>query len=215
MRAATVALSLLLAAAVAAHAQDQFRLEVVVAGSLALRRSSVRVVTAELSGVALTVEAGGSAVIQTSWLLGGSHGVRNAGTAVITASTLENLFSGRIQTDPGGTSYLQASVLSRAVNTGAITSGCTGTAPTSLGWNHYAPFAYGCAVSPDDVFADGAVQPHPVNPYSPTFVGIDAIPVGVAGCEAGGADIGGNPRPVDGDGDGTAACDIGSVEYQP
>lgn len=199
----------------AEHAEQQSRVELVAAGTLALRRSSVAVVDEQLGGVALTVQAGGSAVVQTSELLGGLHGISNAGTVVVSASTLRNLFSGRIDTAAGGASYLQGSVLSRAVNTGAITSGCTGTSPTSLGYNHFAPFAFGCTTHPDDVFADELIAPHPVNPDSPDFVGIDAIAVGEAGCELGGVDLRGNPRPVDGDGDGEAACDVGAIEYQP
>lgn len=45
---------------------------------------------------------------------------------------------------------------------------------------------------------------------------LDAIPVGEPGCtDPAAVDFYGNPRGVDGDGDGIAGCDIGAVELQP
>lgn len=41
---------------------------------------------------------------------------------------------------------------------------------------------------------------------------IDAIPAGTARCGLVDDDLRGQPRPVDGDGDSTASCDIGSTE---
>lgn len=49
----------------------------------------------------------------------------------------------------------------------------------------------------------------------PTSPLIDAIPVGEGTCDEGAVDIYGQPRGVDGDGDGVGGCDIGAVERQP
>lgn len=44
---------------------------------------------------------------------------------------------------------------------------------------------------------------------------IDAIPIGTHGCSTDLVDIFGNPRGVDGDGDGIGGCDVGAFERQP
>jgi hypothetical protein len=44
---------------------------------------------------------------------------------------------------------------------------------------------------------------------------VDAIPLGHASCPEGAVDVYGQPRAVDGDGDGGGGCDIGAVEVQP
>lgn len=49
----------------------------------------------------------------------------------------------------------------------------------------------------------------------PTSPLVDAIPLGDPACPDGAVDVYGNPRGVDGDGDGTGGCDIGAVELQP
>lgn len=51
-----------------------------------------------------------------------------------------------------------------------------------------------------------------LQPASPL---IDAIPLGDPACPDGAVDVYGQPRGVDGDGDGTGGCDIGAVERQP
>lgn len=43
---------------------------------------------------------------------------------------------------------------------------------------------------------------------------IDAIPLGDPACDPSTVDLYGNPRGVDGDGNGIGGCDIGAVEYQ-
>jgi hypothetical protein len=57
-----------------------------------------------------------------------------------------------------------------------------------------------------------------VTAMEPAFGGplVDAVPIGTLGCgEAGDVDALGRARPADGDGDGTAACDVGAFELQP
>jgi hypothetical protein len=45
---------------------------------------------------------------------------------------------------------------------------------------------------------------------------VDTIAVGTAGCgDPGDVDLFGTVRPLDGDGDGTAACDTGAIEAAP
>ena len=89
---------------------------------------------------------------------------------------------------------------------------CGGTPPVSLGWN--TAWDTSCGLS-----ATGDVSS--TNPYPDTFgddpvpggVLVDAIPHGSNGC---GTEIvtdeRGRARPQDGDGDGSAACDIGALE---
>lgn len=194
---------------------------ITVAGTLDLRRSDVRSVdTATLLGTAITVQAGGALLLFDSVAIGGAHAIRNAGTLVAERAALFNIGNGRLNTEPGGASHLRATLVSRGVSTAQLTTGCIGTTPTSHGWNTGLPLGNGCGFTqPTDVGGG----PHPnLSPsvgvgygVPASYVGIDAIPVGEAGCVEGAVDLLGNPRAVDGNGDGVVACDIGAVERQP
>jgi hypothetical protein len=83
----------------------------------------------------------------------------------------------------------------------------------------------GCAVALDHVrygtregaFADGpAVSAGPVGPMDVLLPGFGSslVDAGSARPDDGGGDVNGNPRVVDGDGDGVAVRDIGAGEYQ-
>ena len=43
---------------------------------------------------------------------------------------------------------------------------------------------------------------------------VDVVPVGTNGCTTAAVDVYGNPRRVDGNGDGVGGCDAGAVERQ-
>ena len=48
-----------------------------------------------------------------------------------------------------------------------------------------------------------------------THPGVDAIPLGQLGCATNATDVLGQPRGIDGNGDGVPGCDIGALERQP
>lgn len=197
-------------------------LAIVADGTLRLDRTQVsRVHPTQLDGIALEVGAGGGVVVTDSILLGGTHGLQNAGSVILDRSAVLNIFDGRIDTLPEGETHHRATIVSRAANTGLPTSSCTGTPAVSHGYAYYAPFAWGCTLASTDVA--GTPLPLVTAPATgaslytvpTTFATVDAIPLGEAGCELGTVDVLGNPRGVDGNGDGVDGCDIGALELQP
>lgn len=195
---------------------DRKALALTVAGDAQIDRSQIELVdpSAEPQDQApLTVLPTGGVVLTRSFVQGYLTAVDNGGRAFIDASTITSA-GARVATTGSGQTALRATVVSRSVNTQLVTVGCTGTAPTPYGHSYYAPLALGCGPLAD---TDVAPSPAPIVGLvlSPTFAGIDAIPVGTGSCAVGDVDLFGAPRAVDGDGDGTPACDIGAVEYQP
>lgn len=140
-----------------------------------------------------------------------------------------------LTTEAGGVTVLIGSVVGRSVlyawsspvlNLGM--SGCEGEAPISGGYVHIEVPCGGEAGTGDSsglarIFLQAQLYGTPNNPIlsefehrvAPNSPLVDAIPMGQPGCDAGSVDLYGNPRGVDGDGDGVAGCDIGAVELQP
>lgn len=176
-----------------------------VSGTLHLTRSSIIEI-----GTPLTIRPGASAVVQESMLTGGfsgGQGIRNHGTLLVDASVLLTLISGPadggLLGEPGSTAQLRRTYLTR----------CVGVVPTSLGYNHVQNGSCGVAA-----IGDGGGAPYSGSDFGPpssTSELVDAIPLGTAGCTPEATDIDGNPRGVDGNGDGIAGCDIGPFEVQP
>lgn len=115
-----------------------------------------------------------------------------------------------IHTSSGALTTVGASVLNPGIDQveapGAET--CTGQPPRSAGSN---------LTVDDSCMLDGPGdrigEPAPSGPPGPGAPQLDAVPVGVLGCGTQvDQDLPGVPRPTDGDGDGTAACDIGAWE---
>lgn len=166
------------------------------------------------TGGAVEVAPGGVALVQGSWLAS-IHGdpVRNAGTFMVDHATVgaywdgalpEGWQLGGIRTAPGGTTLLRATWLASGT--------CTGTAPVSLGYN--AAVGTTCGLTgPTD--GQDAPELHNGQVEAPTGWLVDAVPLGEAGCGTIATDIDGADRALDGDGDGTVACDIGAVELAP
>ena len=136
---------------------------------------------------------------------------------VVVRSALFNVASGVINTSGDGVSRFQATLLSRAVNTvvdhGRAPAPAThvGRATASTG-----AAAVGAPRPPTDlsqlamvVYGGRRV------PTQPPAAAVDAIPIGEAGCSLTAVDLYGNPRGVDGNGDGIPGCDIGAYERQP
>lgn len=140
-----------------------------------------------------------------------------------------------LQTNPAGLTMMQGTVVAGPETYlwgeqlfPGHASGCSGEPPESLGYVHVeipcggAP-GVGDASGPAGTYVERHIGGTAMNPLiygyrhgvasdSPL---IDAIPLGEAGCEPGAVDFYGNPRGVDGDGDGVGGCDIGAVEHQP
>lgn len=190
----------------------------------------------------LDVGSGGSTVLVTS-IVGGSSGdstTTNSGVLVAVASSiLDDVFDAAstptLVTNPGGTTHLAATVVAQpsffqsgGLFRASTASGCGGQPTLSLGYAHLeipcgGATAIGDGTGPAQTIVDAAITfdgmnytvtglEHELYATSPL---IDAVPVGVVGCGEGAVDFYGNPRGVDGDGDGIGGCDIGAVERQP
>ena len=186
------------------QAGTNIRFSITVAGSLDLERVAV----AEIGRV-LSVLPGGRAVLVDTDLFGG---VLVEGTLAAVRSTLLVSASSMIQVAPGGQAHLRGSVLDYFwyLPNGTV---CTGETPVSHGRNA----SSNPACAPGD--ADVVIPATGLNPYGAVPAArsplVDAIPVGDPGCTDGATDLYGNPRGVDGNGDGIPGCDIGAVERQP
>jgi hypothetical protein len=156
------------------------------------------------------VRAGGVAIVVNTYVLElrGVPAVSNAGSLLLRQSTLESGYEEwmppgeTLHTAAGATTQLQGSWV-----TGSGTA-CGGAAPESLGFNADVDGSCGLGAAGDlSDLVDPYFHPQPGSPL------IDAIPEGQAGCGTDlVGDLGGGVRPTDGDGDGTAACDIGAWE---
>ncbi|HEX7133045.1 MAG TPA: hypothetical protein VF228_10735 [Iamia sp.] len=112
-----------------------------------------------------------------------------------------------IQTGTGATTTLVASNLVGPRGNGRA---CGGTKPVSEGYN--LSFDWSCLTHPTDlgIYVQGPTLGPAGTPR------VDAVPAGEAGCGTTvTTDLAGGLRPMDGDGDGTAACDIGYAELPP
>lgn len=182
----------------------------------------------------LTVRAGGAAVLDTAVVQQVDHAaaVLDGGTVIATRSTLlSGLSSGlSLYGAPGSASYLRSSVLANPDQQSSPTPGdgspggtgtCSGVPPTSLGYLHV-EVSCGSTAQPGDANGDAELYqrtyygptdgPYYLEPTSPL---VDAVPLGDPLCDTSAIDLYGNPRGVDGDGDGIGGCDIGAVELTP
>lgn len=184
---------------------------VVVEGTLVLLDSWLF----QLGKPVVTVGPEGTAVLDTTNLMAGfSPVVDNQGTLVVRRSTLAGVDGAALKTSGAGRSVVEGSLLyTRNVRFG-LGPVCLGTAPESMGF--VASTDATCAVTGPTDQQDVAVTigdfPSPPAPPLPTSPLIDAIPAGSPACPAADVDVVGTSRPIDGDGDGVAACDIGAVE---
>lgn len=169
-------------------------------------------------GPPIQVGTTGGAVIENSTIGGiwGGPAIRTAGNVVVDRSTLHAApFSdgspplNTVDVVEGGAAGLRASWISSSAS-------CSGTPPTSLGYNHSTDPTCGLSavgdgtgesLTPLDVA--GWLVPPPVDSAL-----VDAIPLGTGTCVEGATDALGNARGVDGNLDGVGGCDIGAVELQ-
>jgi hypothetical protein len=142
--------------------------------------------------------------------------VLNQGTLVVRRSTIVGMDGPALTTTGEGRSFVTSSLLFATAYRQGLEPVCTGTAPQSGGFvmTSDASCALTGPTDQQDVEVTipaglGGASPQPPLATSPL---IDAIPAGDASCPAGGSDVLGTPRPVDGDGDGVSACDVGAVE---
>lgn len=207
-----------------------------VGGRLELRRSLVD---------HLTIDAGGSAVLETAVVDGGSTtAVRVEGTLVaVRSSILTNDLAATPSTAlavvGAGSAHLRATVVAEPIGRSTLTgtswtggSGrCSGPAPISYG---YAAVEVPCGPMTGAGDASGDAEVVQMADIRYTTAGptgyesfgeryllepgshlIDAIPLDHPACDPSVVDLYGTPRGGDGDGDGQGGCDIGAVERQP
>lgn len=187
-------------------------IRVTVAGDFGLLRSKMQ--ADPLMESAIDVEPTGRAVVQDSFVFSPTGSIRNAGVLLADRSTIGG------QPDPtvwapltgpwtleGGTTYLHSTWI-------ASGAGCVGEV-ISLGYNAAPNESCGLTEATDQT--DASPMPFSWDQWMspPDGTLVDAVPLGEGGCDAGTLDVNGIARPLDGDHDGTAACDIGAVEYVP
>lgn len=210
---------------------DGWSLALSVSGSVEVRRSALAV---------LQVGAGGRAVLDRSLVAGAGPSrqtsVRGALVAVDSTFLTGADPSVALDSTAGGTTVLQRVVVAEPAmlltddETGVeflYREGGTGTcggAVTSIGRVHV---EVGCGTAGVGDQTGGAELTTILHtqlgrpPYGLDIIEIDvaatspivdAVPLGAAGCDGTGVDLFGNPRGVDGDGDGVGGCDIGALE---
>lgn len=158
----------------------------------------------------LTVQSGGTALVRNAFGVTpfAFPLIDNAGVLHVQSSTLLalNHTDPAIATAAGGVTRLRSTLVVDDAG-----SACTGTTPSSEGYNASDDATCGLTAVGDQPSADLTANDFFPEPGSPL---LDAVPVGEAGCGTEVAqDILTNPRPVDGDDDGTSACDIGAYEH--
>lgn len=171
-----------------------------------------------------------NSTISTNNADNGGAAIKSSGLTTLASNTIVNNDSdadddassdgGAVYVGVGGVLYLHNSIL--ALNTGlAAAPECTAVGTiTTLGYNIIKDIT-GCSVisitgdqfGVDPVLGSLTANGGPTQTYA-LLAGSPAIDAGdPAGCtEAAGVDQRGFARPVDGNGDGTAACDIGAYE---
>jgi hypothetical protein len=192
----------------------------------------------------LYVGSGATTVVGTS-VVGGLSAAFGApayshGTLIVAGSSILGDMDATssvpaLQTNAGGLTTLQGTVVAGPETyvfgepfLPGHASGCSGEPPESWGYVHL-EIPCGGAPGVGDGSGPAGTYVEPLiggTAHDPILYGyrhglasdsplIDAIPPGAPGCEAGTVDFYGNPRGVDGDGDGVGGCDIGAVEHQP
>lgn len=160
------------------------------------------------------------------YYVGSGGGIFNTGSIAISNSTIVGNYAvyegGGIFNSSFGTVTLSNTVVAQnyAIYAGLNCNNIITSPITSLGYNLMeSGRPCGSPVSEDWVVSDAMVGPlanngGPTETHAllPESLGIDH---GSLNCPPPATDQRGEARPVDGDGDGMARCDIGSVEYLP
>lgn len=182
-------------------------LSIRVGGSLNLTRSYVLQI-----GEAVVVQPTGGVVIRNSILDGAYRPLQTTGKVIIDSSTVggssTNLSVDALTVGGDGAAAARGSWFFGNAP-GSVS--CTGTPPISLGYNHSGDSSCGFSAVGDATGEKGSAFSEP--PIGSARV--DAIPLGTGACVTGATDALGNPRGVDGNGDGVGGCDIGAIERQP
>ncbi len=159
----------------------------------------------------LMAHGSGSAVLDRVQLTGEAPSLVQGGAATVSLTDVTVRGGANLAT-PGAVTATNTIFGERAGGS------ATCTAPiTSNGWNLAADASCGLSSPSDLVVAETRLGHLASNGGSwPTILPLPdspAVDAGRPGCTA--VDVRGRPRPVDGDGDGTAACDIGATELGP
>ncbi|MCC5951401.1 MAG: CSLREA domain-containing protein [Acidimicrobiia bacterium] len=158
----------------------------------------------------------GVAAVENSLLahvFGHVAAVRNEGTVFLRNTSLLSWSDINVPTR-ALTNWGSATVAS------SILQSCFGDGPVSVGYNSDIDGTCELAAAGDQPAEPVAFTVDVSGPVTydlpPTSPLVDAIPVGVNGCGTGVTDdLHGTPRPLDGNGDGVAGCDIGARELAP
>jgi predicted outer membrane repeat protein len=188
-------------------------------GTLIITGSTFSNNTSEFSGGAI-YNGGGTLTVTNSTFSGNSAGTDGGAIDNDTGSTLtvtNSTFSGNSATSHGDAIYNTgtATLVNSIVASSTAGHDCYGNAFAPASTNNLATDATcsgGFTQVTSAQLALGTLTGSPA--YYPLNPGSAAIDAGTnTGCPA--VDQRGQPRPIDGDGDGIAVCDVGSYEYVP
>lgn len=169
----------------------------------------------------LHVTSTGTAVLAHSELGGGgtTAAVQSDGNLHLAYVSVVSSGSPAVHTGPDGSTSTMASELWRTKWSDDFTVDpdaevCSGTPPTSLGYNYL--FNSTCALGHPTDIEEVTVTEHPSGSWTADPTPYDKIPFGEADCGTDHkSDINGSPRPAAAVPGAEALCDIGAHELQP
>lgn len=190
-------------------------------GIFIARRSVLSAAHGVTPVVPLLIDEPGVAVLVDSLVHSPEYeSVVNHGTLIAGNSSLLTSFTFTALRTTGWTAPAQSSLRGSAIARFDVFpgdgGGCRGGPPISHGYVHIED---PCGSEPNPTDGEGnagyhisdTFRPH-LDPTSPL---VDAIPITDPACDTTSLDLYGNPRGVDGNGDGLPGCDIGAIERQP
>ena len=186
-----------------------------VEGTLVARRTRNFDTFLETAG-SVTIASTGLALITDSQLASFQVPVHNEGRLFLRRSTVSAYDSPAVSMTPTavlevGSSALVSTGLDGRFGVGSEAAACSSGTVHSTGRNFASASTSDpnpCRLDgPDDIIGGDPVLQDWLTP-APGSPLVDRVPIGVDGC---GSELG-RPDPVDGDGDGIPACDIGGVE---
>ncbi len=184
-------------------------------GTVTLNNSTLSGNTAQRGGGAYISDAGSTLTLNFSTVTGNSASVTGGGVRLIADGALvirNSVLAGNVSADSldCGITVSAGPFTSQGENLFGQSGSANGCGPLT-GTDQTLAGVIGTVLSPSLTPARAGVPAHALVRGGPA---VDAIPLG-ANCALPAYDVRDQARPLDGDRNGTAACDIGAVELDP